>query len=226
MKRASEFFSSEEKRRIEAAVREAEEHTAGEIVPVVATASGRYDRGEDLFGLVCAVAALAAVWLCRQGIEVTRTEWAVKYDVALGLPLILVLVVAAFLLGAVVATYVPILRLPFISRGEMEEEVERSAAAAFQRLRIRHTAAGTGVLIYVSLYERMVRVLGDEAIGEKVTQAEWKAVCDLAIEGLRDDRGAEGLANAIRRAGELLSRNFPKQPGDRDELVDELRFID
>ena len=45
---------------IEAAIGEAEQKTAGEIVPVVATASGRYDRGEDLFGLValCLVAVL------------------------------------------------------------------------------------------------------------------------------------------------------------------------
>jgi putative membrane protein len=226
MKRASDYFSAEERKRIEAAIGEAEARTAGEIVPVMATASGRYDRGEDLFGLVCAIVALAVAWWLCQGIEVTQTEWAVKSDVALGLPWILVTVLAAFLLGAVAATYVPALRLPFISRGEMEEEVERSAAAAFQRLRVRRTAAGTGVLIYVSLYERMVRVLGDDAINAKVTQADWTALCHQVVEGLREGRGAEGLANAIREAGELLSRHFPRQPGDRDELGNELHFID
>jgi putative membrane protein len=224
--RASTYFSAEEKKRIEAAIGEAEARTAGEIVPVVATASGRYDRGEDLFGLVCAIIALVVAWWLWQGIVVTPTEWALRYDLALGLPVIVIVVVAAFLLGAVVATYVPALRLPFISSGEMQEEVERSAAAAFQRFRVRRTAAGTGVLIYVSLYERVVRVLGDDAINAKVVQAEWDAVCTLAVEGLRANRGAAGLADAVRKAGELLSRHFPRQPDDRDELVNELHFID
>ncbi len=226
MRRASAYFSAEEKQRIEAAVGEAEAQTAGEIVPVVATASGRYDRGEDLFGLVCAVVAVAVVWWLSQGIEATQTEWAVKTELALGLPAIVITLVAAFLVGAVAATFFPLLRLPFISRSEMEEEVERGAAAAFHRFRVRRTAAGTGVLIYVSLYERMVRVLGDDAINEKVSAAEWSTICNRAVEGLRQERGADGLAAAIREAGELLRRHFPRQPGDRDELGNQLHLVD
>jgi len=226
VKRASQFFSAEEAQLITAAIGEAERSTAGEIVPVVATASGRYDRAEDLFGLVVALAALALAWWNFQGIQVTQDEWAVKYTVGFGLVPILVIIVAAFLLGTIAATYVPALRLPFVSRAEMEAEVERSATAAFQRFSVRGTAGGTGVLIYVSLYERMVRVLGDDAINAKVTQSDWDAVCNLAVEGLRARRGAEGLANAIRKAGDLLGRHFPIQAGDRNELVNELRLID
>ena len=211
---------------IEAAIGEAESRTAGEIVPVVTTASGRYDRGEDLFGLVVAIVVLTGAWWLFQDVEVTQTDWAAKYTVALGLVPVLAIVVVAFLLGAVAATFFPVLRLPFISRAEMEDEVERSAAAAFRRLRVRGTAAGTGILIYVSLYERMVRVLGDDAINARVTQADWDAVCRLAVDGLRTSRGAEGLADAIRKAGELLSRHFPVQPGDRNEIVNELQLID
>lgn len=211
---------------IETAIGEAEQSTAGEIVPVVATSSGRYDRGEDLFGLVCAVVALAGAWWLFQDIDVKQTEWAVSYTIALGLLPMLAIVVVAFLLGAAVATFVPALRLPFISRSEMEEEVARSAAAAFQRFRVRGTAGGTGILIYVSLYEHMVRVLGDDAINAKVTQADWDSVCSLAVDGLRTGRGAEGLASAVRKAGELLSRHFPVQPDDRNELVNRLQLID
>jgi putative membrane protein len=226
VKRATEFFSAEEKKLIEAAIDEAEQKTAGEIVPVVATSSGRYDRGEDLFGLVCALATLAATWWFVQDVEVTEAEWAASHTIALGLLPVLAIVVLAFLLGAVVATFVPALRLPFISRGEMEEEVERSAAAAFQRFRVRGTAAGTGILIYVSLYEHMVRVVGDDAVNARVTQADWDAVCGLAVDGLRAGRGAQGLASAIRKAGELLSRHFPLQADDRNELHNELHLLD
>jgi putative membrane protein len=226
VRRASQYFSAAEKQMIEAAIGESEHKTAGEIVPVVATASGRYDRAEDLFGLVLAVVVLAGAWGLLQRVDVAQNEWAVNYTIAFGLVPVLAIVLVVFLLGAVAATFVPALRLPFISRSEMEEEVARSAAAAFQRFRVGATAGATGILIYVSLYEHMVRVCGDDAINAKVTQADWDALCNLAIDGLRAGRGAEGLASAIRRAGELLSRHFPIQPGDRNEIANELRLID
>ena len=75
MKRASELFSEQDRRVVRAAVEEAERGTAGEIVPVVATTSGRYDRGEDLFGLVVAVVALTIAWVLRQGIRVEEGTW-------------------------------------------------------------------------------------------------------------------------------------------------------
>lgn len=226
MKKASAFFSAAERATIEAAVAEAEDRTAGEIVPVIATASGRYDRGEDLFGLVVAVAALALAWWGFQDLRLSEGEWAAGPTLALGLLPVLLVVVVGFLLGAVAATFVPALRLPFVSQREMREEVERSAAASFQRLRVRRTVGGTGVLIYVSLYERMVQVLGDHAIAKKLSQSDWDEVCALAVDGLKHGRGAEGLAAAVRRCGELLATHFPRPPGDRNEIPDTLRFVD
>ena len=58
VKRASRLFNQEERLAITTAVFEAEVETAGEIVPVVATSSGRYDRAEDLFGVAFVLVAL------------------------------------------------------------------------------------------------------------------------------------------------------------------------
>ena len=44
MKKATKLFTQDEVRIIEAAVTEVEKMTSAEVVPVVATASGRYDR--------------------------------------------------------------------------------------------------------------------------------------------------------------------------------------
>ena len=62
MQRASEFLNEEQRKQIEKAVVEAETLTSCEIVPVVATSSGRYDRAEDMVGLWLAVLAAAIVW--------------------------------------------------------------------------------------------------------------------------------------------------------------------
>jgi putative membrane protein len=226
VKRASQLFSETDRRNVRAAVEEAERQTAGEIVPVVATVSGRYDRAEDLFGLIIALAAVSTAWYSHQGIRIEAGAWAARYTLGFGLAAVLLVFVAGFLAGAVAASYFPLLRLPFIGSGEMRAEVERGAAAAFQRCRVRGTAGGTGILIYVSLYERMVRVLGDDAIDAVVSQADWQAVCDLVVDGLRRGAAAQGLADGIRKSGELLGRHFPIQPGDRNELSNELYLID
>jgi putative membrane protein len=226
MRRASQLFSAADRQAVATAVTAAERRTSGEIVPVVATVSGRYDRAEDLFGLVVALGALALAWLWWQDVRPIGGEWAGGHTLVLGLVPILLIVLLGFMLGTAAATYVPALRLPFIRRKEMEEEVERSAAAAFQRFRVRTTAGGTGILIYVSLYEHLVRVLGDDAIAAKLSQAEWDSVCHLVIDGLRTGSPAAGLTAAIDRCGELLQPHFPRQADDRDELGNELRLID
>ena len=63
MTRASQFFTADEKQAIEAAVTRAEARTSAEIVPAVATASGRYDRPEDIAGLWLGALCLIAAWL-------------------------------------------------------------------------------------------------------------------------------------------------------------------
>ena len=224
MKTASTLFNEQQRQLIEAAVTEAEQGTAGEIVPVVATVSGRYDRAEDLFGLLLGLVALVVIWVLFQG--TTETAWAAGHTPTLELAAVIAIIVAGFLVGASLATRFPVLRLPFIPPREMRQEVERRAFEAFQRYRIRTTRGGTGVLIYVSLYEHMVRVVGDDAVTEKISREDWEGICRLVVDGMKADNAAQGLTLAIRQSGELLARHFPILPDDHNELSNELILID
>jgi putative membrane protein len=224
MKTASTLFNEQQRQFIAAAVTEAEQGTAGEIVPVVATVSGRYDRAEDLFGLLLGLVALVVIWVMFQ--DTTETAWAAGHTPTLGLATVIAIIVAGFLVGATLATRFPVLRLPFIPPREMRHEVERRALEAFQRYRIRTTRGGTGVLIYVSLYEHMVRVVGDDAVTEKISREDWEDICRLVVDGMKTDNAAQGLTLAIRQSGELLARHFPILPDDHNELSNELILID
>lgn len=225
MRKASQLFSEDDRRVIEQAVAAAEASTTAEIIPVVATASGRYDRAEDLFGVVLALVALAAAWLGFQDLG-APVGWAGAHEAALGLVSILLIVFVGFVAGAVLATRVPILRSPFLTRREMQAEVERSATAAFQQFRVRATAGATGILIYISLYERMVRVLGDDVIAARLGQSEWEGLRDLVIQGIREGEPARGLVRAIEKCGDLCAVHFPSRPADVNELPNALRIID
>jgi len=67
MCQASKPFSDQQRRQIEEAVAAAEAKASCEIIPVVATVSGRYDRPEDLIGLWLAFLAAVSLWLALPG---------------------------------------------------------------------------------------------------------------------------------------------------------------
>ncbi len=226
IKKANTFFSDQERKLIESAISKAESKTSGEIVPVVATQSGRYDRAEDLFGFFFALVITSLAWYFYQDVVPVEGDWALGSVLKINLPILLGTLLAGFLLGIIGATWLPFLRLPFIAKQEMKEEVEKAAAEAFQKFRLRRTRNATGVLIYISLYERMVRILGDDAINEKLEDKDWDDICQTVIQGIRDGRAADGLREAIQKCGILLSEHFPIQPGDQNELSNELKIID
>jgi putative membrane protein len=204
--RASDLFSRDDVASIESAIDAAERATDAEIVPVVASASGRYDRAEDLFGLCLALITLATAWIALDSGGPGAASWA---SAGLGLGAALALVLVGFVVGAALASRITVLRLPFISRAEMHEEVERGAREAFQRERIRTTTNGAGVLIYVSLHERLVRVLADDRAAEHLSAAMLEEICALVTDGLKRGAPADGLRDAISRTGELLANALP-----------------
>lgn len=226
MNRAHDFFTTEEREKINQAVSEAEKTTAGEIVPVVATESGRYDRAEDLGGFLLALLLLTAGWLAFQGAAPADGDWAHGFRLTLRLRWVLLILIGGFIVGAAFTSRVGWLRRLLATEREMRAEVERAAWEAFARLRMSRTAGGTGILLYLSLFERMVCVVGDEPIAQKLDQKAWDEVRDTLVAGLRGKRAADALCQAIARSGELLKTHFPVQPGDANELANELRVLD
>jgi putative membrane protein len=226
MKKATKLFTRDEISTIEAAIGEVEKMTSAEVVPVIASASGRYDRAEDLFAFLLSLLVLGCTWAGFQGIAPSAEEWSGAATYMLNLPMILAIPAATFFIGIALASHFPILRLPLIPKREMQEEVERRARETFQRLRIRDTEKATGILIYVSLYEHMVHVVGDETINTKLSQPDWEKLNEIIVSGFRSGKPEEGMRNGILHCGELLARHFPIEPGDRNELADTLHLID
>ncbi len=223
MRQASEFLTKEELATIEAAVVAAEGKTSVEIVPVVATASGRYDRAEDMVGLWVGSVFMVTLWFLWPVVPIDTGDWGASLPLN-HLGWIAALLIG-FLLGAVVASKVGGLRRLVTPKKEMMEEVERRAREAFFDQRIHHTEGATGVLIYVSIYERLVCVLADDAVTKVLPDGEVRRLCDELTKTL-GNKPAEGLAATIASLGNTLSVPLPRAEDDVDELANAVVLID
>jgi putative membrane protein len=87
------------------------------------------------------------------------------------------------------------------------------------------TEARTGALIFVSLSERHAEIVADAGIASQVGQAEWDAVIAALTGEIRNGRLTQGLAAAVAGVGVILARHFPANPGDRNELPNEIVLL-
>ncbi len=209
---AHRFLTAAERERVTRCVREVEKGTSAEIVPLVRSSSYHYPAavlfGALLASLLIASAATAADALFKPWGALSLVDmWVFPAVFAV-----------AFLVAYPLMRGIPALKRLFISHAEITEEVEEAALTAFYRHRLAETRDRTGILLFVSVYERRAVVLADKGINLKVSQDHWRQVVDLIVQGIRDGRPAEGLCEAVTRCGQIVSAQFPIRAGDKDEL--------
>jgi uncharacterized membrane protein len=98
----------------------------------------------------------------------------------------------------------------------------RAAVRAFETLGMARTQERNGVLIFVSVRDHRVAVIGDAGIHERVPEGFWADVVRGIEVRFAEGRFADGLMEGIALAGEKLAEHFPPRPGDVNELPDSL----
>ena len=210
------MFPQSEQDKIAAAVREAEKVTSGEIVPYVVDRCDHYEAAEWRAGAVLGMAAFVLVTYLR----FATGDWS-RYDPVMAGAVTLLTGGAAIL----AVRFLPPLRRLFAGRHLMDRRVEQRAAEAFISEEVFATEKRTGILIFLSMFERRVLVIGDAGIHAKVRQDDWHGIIRLIVGAIRTGRPSDGLVEGIRRAGELLAAHgVGRSPGDRDQLPDNLRI--
>jgi uncharacterized membrane protein len=95
------------------------------------------------------------------------------------------------------------------------------ALEVFSELRVWDTQANTGVLIYLLLADRDVEIIADRGLNERVTPAQWEAICQDMETRFRADDPAGGVLRGIDAISRLLARQLPPSaPENRNELSD------
>lgn len=209
-------FDAQAREQIAAAVREVEKKTAAEVVPVVADASGAYPQAPwraATFGALGVPVFLA--FLLR-----LVDFWGLPWEFWILAP-----AATGGCLGFLLARLYPRIARVFLSQEEMETQVRQRAEHVFLTEEVFATAQRTGMLIFVSFFERQVVVLGDKGIAQKVPQDRWSAIAKGIAQGIRQGQPVQALIWGIHQCGQLLlEKGVGVQPGDKNELPDELRI--
>ncbi|WP_026607307.1 TPM domain-containing protein [Methylocapsa acidiphila] len=201
------ILSIEDQRRVGGAIQTAEEKTSGEIVCVLARSSSDYLAYATAWS---ALAALIAPWAL-----VAFTQFSVER----------ILVAQALLFTALfVVASASRLRHFLVPRRVRRAQAHRAAMEQFMIRGMARKANRAGVLIFVSLAERYVRIVADDGIADKVDPSVWQEAVDALLDRASEGRIGDGFMIAVEKCGAVLAAHFP--PGERrDDLPDRLFVI-
>ena len=108
---------------------------------------------------------------------------------------------------------------------EKTKSVRTLAEKEFINAKIGKTKGATGILIFIIFKAKGFCILGDKSINEKVEQIVWDKIADTISNSFKQEQYYLGVLNGIEQAGKILYTHFPIQPGDVDELSNEVRVI-
>ena len=114
--------------------------------------------------------------------------------------------------------------------GEIRVHVESNSGAdpiaraqeVFEKLGMTKTELRNGVLIYLAVKDRKFAIIGDQGIDRVVPKNFWDATKEQMQQLFKTSKFAEGVCWGIKASGEHLAKHFPCQPGDVNELCNEI----
>lgn len=200
------FLTESDKQQLRAAIHAAESKTSGEIVTVIARASGSYYYYPTLWAaLIAILAPLLLAWLPLSFAPLGIVELQ-----------LLVFALLALLLR------LPAVKLHLVPRSVQREYCARRAREQFLAQSLHTTRERTGVLLYVSVAERHVELLADAGIHARVPAGTWNTIVDEFTAQVKAGHIGDGFVAAVTTIGGHLAAHFPRASDDRNELPDHL----
>jgi putative membrane protein len=195
------FFTRTAREQVTEAVVAVEACTAAEVVVVVNRTSASWREVDLGVGAAAAFAVLLLVLFHPKPIPVV----AMPVDVVLG-----------FVAGVVLSANLGLVKRALLPRRRARAQVLAMARAAFVAQGVSRTSGRTGLLVYVSTFERLVEVVTDIGVDPKPAQAEIDALRSSLAGGADLMR----FLTALRALGTPLGRGLPRSPDDVNELPD------
>ncbi len=199
-----QFLSKRDQERVTEAIKKAEKKTSVEIVPlIVKKSSSTHHVFLFLLLFVFCVGLTFEAWL---GPIYAGVAFVVCFTLAMILN-----------------------KLDWVHRwltpeSELNMQTNQRAELEFWRSGLHETQGRTGVLIFVSVFEHKVIILGDQGMQKYFEEKDWKEAVDLVLQNIKNGDPAEGLILAINKILSMVKTNFPAAKKNKNELADHVLF--
>jgi putative membrane protein len=211
------MLTSEDHRRIEAAVTAAEEGTSGDIYCVLAGEVSSYREVPLAWGAAVALIVPPLVISIALGpvlTAITAGGWTAGQAAAEQADIAYALTGYAFAQAILFGVVTLVVSLPPIRRMLTPRFLKRHRVkkAAFHHFVAAHhhsQDSETGVLIFVALVERQVEILADAAIHGRCGDAVWAEAAAAVQQGMKAPDPTTGIERAIALCGAALKAHFP-----------------
>ena len=104
---------------------------------------------------------------------------------------------------------------------EKKDKLHEIALKEFHALGMHKTKHKTGVLIFILFHDKYFDVVADEGIHKKIPDETWKKFEELLISEFKREHFCPAIIHVIKRIGETLTKEFPCEAGDANELKDD-----
>lgn len=200
------FFHGDGKAALTRAVAAFEAGTAAELVIAVRPRSDAYLQVGVLVGTVCALLCSAVLLYSEPEFDL---HWFLLAPTLVGLAL----GHAANRSG---------LQWLLTRASTREQRVLQAARAVFVERSVADTRGRTGVLLYVSLAERVAVVLADLGVRQAVPPAVWERAAAAVTDAVARGAPARELVAPLAGLAAVAGEHLPRAADDVDELPDEV----
>lgn len=189
---------------VKKAVAAVEKRTAAEVVVAVRPMSGQYRHVDAYAGAVFALLCLAVFLYHPAEFEFTYLPFELS---------------AAFVVGTLLSMVTPLGRW-LTRKKNLDAAVKLASSAAFTDCRVHQTRSRTGILLFVSVFERRFRAIADT--GVPLNEIEGWPALQTRFEAATNRLDDQAFLAALRDLGELLSKPLPCPHDDVNELGDDV----
>lgn len=209
-------FNKLEEEKILAAIQDLENSTSGEFVPCISKISDSYEEGSWYLTAMSAFAVFLILMIGSYFWMIPPNLTFFQVGLFSSLFLLFMLILGSFFSS---------IRLLFVSDSKKTERAMAEAERIFLDEEIFKTINRTGILLYISVKERKVVILGDSGINKQVMQEDWNEMVEIILKGIKKKQLPDAIVNAIGKAKHLLLENdFPKGDSPKNELSDRIRY--
>lgn len=187
-------ISIKDRELIKELITEAEQKSDSEMVPMIVSRSDNYPAAH--FRAAIIVSFLFSLGLYFSPLSIINPI----YFLWIQLP--------GLILGYYLANIPTITRL-LITKQEVEYEVTQRAIEAFFEHNLHTTDQHNGVLIFISILEKKIKIITDVGVRKKVDQKIWDEIIYSFTEKVKEGEFVEALKSTIAATSDILENYFP-----------------